>query len=295
MPETNNTNVTTLLQTACEDLRSKPTNQTVTIIFSSTEKNIELAETGLQLQEDFCKLLQSIIDFMSPANSVFVTVATVEKEKTNYCSIKIRNTGINLRMVSAIIRNSRLPVSLYDSAKPYETTFEVSLPLSNTGIEKNNKFKISLWNYKVVVNGITAHFSRLNNPVARLEETKPKEATFLTSINNCILKNINNEMFDANALSNQMAMSRAQLLRRLKAITGNSPGHYIKTLRLQKAKELLETTELTISEVAYNTGFGSPSNFTKVFVEKFGMTPSQFRSSLPDATNEQKNATNKIG
>jgi len=83
-----------------------------------------------------------------------------------------------------------------------------------------------------------------------------------------------------------MAMSRAQLLRRLKSLIGNSPGFYIKTMRLEKAKELLETTDLSVSEAAFKTGFGTPSNFSKVFSEKYGITPSQFRRINPNATNK---------
>ena len=137
-----------------------------------------------------------------------------------------------------------------------------------------------------MLNGIKSHFSKLNNPVARLAEKKPKEAAFLTNINNCILENMGNDQFDANALSATMFMSRAQLLRRLKSLTGNSPGYYIKTMRLEKAKELLETSDVCISEVAFQTGFNSPSNFTKVFIEKYGITPSQFRRPRRNATNE---------
>ncbi len=57
-------------------------------------------------------------------------------------------------------------------------------------------------------------------------------------------------------------------------------------MRLEKAKELLETTDSSISEAAFQTGFNSPSNFTKVFREKYGITPSQFRRPKLSATNE---------
>ena len=144
----------------------------------------------------------------------------------------------------------------------------------------------SAFNYTAVIKGIQTHFAKLNNPVARLSESKPKEAAFLTNINKCILDNMDDERFDANALSSAMAMSRAQLLRRLKALTGNSPGFYIKTMRLEKAKELLETSDLSVSEAAFKTGFGTPSNFSKVFSEKYGITPSQFRRINPNATNK---------
>ena len=211
-----------------------------------------------------------------------------EKKEAKYVSIKIKNTGINLKMVTALIKNSSLPVTL-SSSSTSETTFEVSYPLSSSvipGTVEHEPLNGGLWNYISVVNGIKSHFAKLNNPVARLAETKPKEAAFLTRINQCILENIDNDQFDANALSSAMTMSRAQLLRRMKSITGNSPGYYIKTMRLEKAKELLETSDVSVSEAAFQTGFTSPSNFTKVFSEKYGINPSQFLRTRRNATNE---------
>ena len=86
-------------------------------------------------------------------------------------------------------------------------------------------------------------------------------------------------------------MSRTQLFRKLKPIIRQSASGYIRSLRLQKAKEMLETTEYRISEVAYMTGFETPSNFTKVFVKTFGMKPSAISRYKPTETNGQENAT----
>jgi transcriptional regulator GlxA family with amidase domain len=76
----------------------------------------------------------------------------------------------------------------------------------------------------------------------------------------------------------------------LKLITGKAPAAYIKWLRLQKAKTLLETTDALVSEVAFATGFESVSHFTKVFSHRYGFTPSLLKRKHT-ATNEQKDAT----
>ena len=81
-------------------------------------------------------------------------------------------------------------------------------------------------------------------------------------------------------------MSRTQLFRRLKPLIRQAPAHYIKTMRLQKAKELLETTDLTVSEVAFKTGFRTASHFTKVFLQQYDVLPSLFRRGSKPATNE---------
>ncbi len=288
MPEEEYADIIPLLKNLCLTLQSFANNRNITLCFSATEEKIQFLFTANELLNGFSKLISSIIDYMPDENKLYINADVMIKDNTKYVSIKIQNTGINLKVVSALINNSSLPVTLF-SASANETIFEVCYPLSSSvipGMANHKSLNGKLWNYISVVNGIKSHFSKLNNPVARLEETNPKEAVFLTNVNNCIIKNIGNEQFDANALSIAMAMSRAQLLRRMKSATGNSPAYYIKTMRLEKAKELLETSDVSISEAAYQTGFNSPSNFTKVFIEKYGITPSQFRRPKRNATNE---------
>jgi AraC-like DNA-binding protein len=296
MPETEYADIIPVLKNLCLTLQPFAGNRHITLNFTTAEEKIQILLPLPDLISSFSKLISAIIDYMPDNNTISLTAAVIKKDAAKYVSIKIHNTGINLKMVTALIKHSQLPVSLYSSSA-YETTFEVRYSLSTSvgaDMVKHESVNGALWNYLSVVNGIKSHFAKLNDPVARLAETKPKEAAFLTNINNCIFKNLGNEQFDANALSTAMAMSRAQLLRRLKSLTGNSPGYYIKTLRLEKAKELLEISDLSVSEVSFQTGFNSPSNFTKVFSEKFGMKPSQLLRSKKDATNEQAIATNAI-
>ena len=71
-------------------------------------------------------------------------------------------------------------------------------------------------------------------------------------------------------------MSRMNLYRKLQAITGQSPTDFVKTIRLKKAAQLLLENRYTIVEVAYTVGFNTPSYFTRVFKEQFGITPTQY-------------------
>ena len=91
--------------------------------------------------------------------------------------------------------------------------------------------------------------------------------------------------FDTNRLSEEMHLSRAQLFRRLKPLIRQAPGSYIKTVRLEKAKELLETTDLRVGEVAFKTGFQTQSHFTRVFIQHYGVKPSLFCRYNQNATN----------
>ena len=66
-----------------------------------------------------------------------------------------------------------------------------------------------------------------------------------------------------------------QLYRKVKALTGRSPVELLRTARLQRARQMLLTTDKTISEVAYDVGFSARSYFTKCFRDEFGISPSE--------------------
>lgn len=287
MQEKEYTDINPLLNQLCIVLQPFTAARNINLIFTSDEKTIRIDCAADKILNGFNKLLATIIDYMPDDNTIYINTELIEKDEAQYVSVKVRNTGINLKQVPAITNSCGLPAHLFCySAK--ETVYEICFSLSpDVGVDTTKQAgNGGPFNYINFVKGIKSHFSKLKNPVDRLAEGRPKEAAFLTNINRCILENLEDEKFDANALSDVMAVSRAQLFRRLKSLTGNSPGYYIRTIRLEKAKELLETTDLTVSEAAYKTGFNSPSNFTKVFSEKYGITPSQLRRPGRNATNE---------
>ena len=69
-------------------------------------------------------------------------------------------------------------------------------------------------------------------------------------------------------------MSRVQLHRKLKALTGKSASNYLKYVRLSRARKLIEEDKGNISEIAYSVGFSSPAYFTRCFKEEYGFPPS---------------------
>ena len=280
--------IVSILKYLYATLQPLANSRNIKLIFSPVVREIKVCYPANKIVSGFTKLVSTLIEYMPDDNCIYFTTEIKKEDKSEFMSVKVRNTGINLKQVPAVTNNSNIPAKLYSHADK-ETVYEVCFPLLSSGTVgdvKRETTNVGPFNYINFVKGIKTHFSRLNDHIEMLAETKPKEAAFLISVNDCILKNLEDERFDANALSVAMLMSRAQLLRRLKSITGNSPAYYIKNLRLAKAKELLQTTDESISEVAYKTGFNTPSNFTKVFSEKYGITPSQFRRPKPNATNE---------
>lgn len=104
-----------------------------------------------------------------------------------------------------------------------------------------------------------------------------KEAAFLSKVQRVVEQNISDEHFGISQLHYALRISRTQLHRKLKAVTGKSASHVIRSIRMSKAKELLETTDLNVSEVSYAVGFSNRSYFTQVFTLEFGHPPSYFK------------------
>lgn len=109
------------------------------------------------------------------------------------------------------------------------------------------------------------------------ENVKDKNSLFLNKISCSIERNIENTEFNSYKLAAELSVSESQLYRKLKAITNYSTAVYIRKIRLLKAKEMLEKTGLTVSEIAYKTGFNDPNWFSRIFKKEFGVTPNDTR------------------
>ena len=102
-----------------------------------------------------------------------------------------------------------------------------------------------------------------------------KEDGFIKELKNYILEHMSEPGLSVDHIARYFAMSRMQLHRKLKALINTPIGHYIRSVKMEKALEFLKEKQLNITEIAYETGF-SPSNFSKVFKKVYGKTPSEF-------------------
>ena len=83
--------------------------------------------------------------------------------------------------------------------------------------------------------------------------------------------------FDVHIFASELGVSRAQLYRKIDALSGQSVNEFIRIVRLKKAADLLINSNFQISEIAEKVGFNSFAYFTKSFKEYFGATPSQYK------------------
>ncbi len=103
------------------------------------------------------------------------------------------------------------------------------------------------------------------------------EQKFVSQLNSLIKDNMDNSDFSVENLAENLNISRVQLYRKVKAMMGISVSDYISSIRLEKAKSMLESTTLSISEIAYSTGFSSPNYFSTAFRNSYGTSPGAFR------------------
>jgi|TARA_R100000750_G_scaffold16252_1_gene10687 signal transduction histidine kinase/DNA-binding response OmpR family regulator len=101
---------------------------------------------------------------------------------------------------------------------------------------------------------------------------------FLDLLQKVLDKNITDSNFTIEDFGKEMGVSRMQLHRKLKALTGQSASEFLKTQRLKLALKLLKEKKISIAEVGYTVGFNDPSYFTKCFKQEFGRSPSEYFS-----------------
>ena len=100
---------------------------------------------------------------------------------------------------------------------------------------------------------------------------------FITRFKEVVEARLTDSNTSVEDLAEDMNLSRVQLYRKVKAVTGSSPVELLRTARLSCAYQLLLTTDKSVSEVAYAVGFTAPSYFTKCFKEEYGMVPGDVR------------------
>ncbi len=118
-------------------------------------------------------------------------------------------------------------------------------------------------------------FNKFYNGITKNAKAKTTtlDNEFIQKALSYINENISETELSVEVLASEVFLSRSQLYRKIKTLTGVSVNEFIRNVRLEKAKELIEFGNDNINEISYKVGFSSPSYFTKCFKEKFGYLP----------------------
>ena len=137
----------------------------------------------------------------------------------------------------------------------------------------------------VVIRNLLANRKRLQSFISNMTtplqpeiseelDINPRDKDFLNKLYQLTDRFLNNEDFNIASIASELDISRSSFYSKIKALTGQSPQQFLGTYRLNKAMELLQTRQYTVSEVCYKVGFGSVSGFSRSFKKQFGIAPS---------------------
>jgi AraC-like DNA-binding protein len=284
------TNIVPLIKSLADAIQPFAEGNFVRLHFESFQAQIELSYHPESIIPDLTHLICRIITLTPQEYEVKVEIFPVDIAKDKFIRIGVLNSGVDLspikkNIITGVNRNISV-TSLENSGTRFE--FEIPLDVTEKTAEEiqlsapaNSKpYAISPF-YKKLKKHLTTHFTSIDNFEKVADARSRRDGVFMKKINAVILAHLDKEGFDTASLAKALALSRTQLFRRLKPLIGFAPGRYIKYVRLQKAKEFLEKEDLTVSEVAFRTGFVNLSHFTRAFREQFGFNPSELRHNRP--------------
>ncbi len=154
--------------------------------------------------------------------------------------------------------------------------FQPDLLLARIGnLLRNRHLLKDLW-------GTSSNAPKKEDKTATTENTLlssegTRENAFISRFKKVVEERMTDSELSVETIGSELGLSRVQLYRKVKALTGSSPVDLLRKARLNKAQQLLQTTDLSVSEIAYQVGFTSPSYFTKCYKDEYGKVPGESR------------------
>lgn len=176
------------------------------------------------------------------------------------------------------LNTSHIPVILLTAKNSMDSKIEGFEKGADAYIEKPFNSQLLLTRIKNLIEHrqlLKKKFTLLDSMTSDITPTSVDEK-FLQQVIALIEKNITDSDFSVQSLVEGMNVGQDQLYRKIKALTGLSINHFIRSIRLKKAAQLLKAKKFNVSEVVFQVGFNNPSYFTKCFKSEYGMLPSEF-------------------
>ncbi len=140
------------------------------------------------------------------------------------------------------------------------------------------ELKTRISNMLVMREKLKEKYSGLHPATGNGKSILSVDDTFILRVLKLINDNISNFDLDVGFLQDKMGMSRVHLTRKLKVLTGTSPGMIIRNVRMETAADLIAQNYGNITEVANRVGISNPSHFTKAFTKRFGVSPRDYKT-----------------
>ena len=267
-----------------------------------TDKNRIAKKPTLLIVEDNDEIRELLGDFLS---DTFEIQFAEDGEK----GLKLANEIIPNVIVCDIMMPGIDGLTLCNKLKNNINTSHIPIILLTAKITTDDQIKglkcgaddyiLKPFNPSVLKLKLTNVIKSLNKIYDKIEKDKtfiPSDITnnsldeeFIKKAIECVNKNMQNSEFDLIRFSRELGMSERNLQLKFKSLINQSPIEFIRTIRLNKAAELLKERKLNISQITYEIGFNTTSYFTKCFKNQFGMTPTEYVKKQKRNYNEKKN------
>ena len=186
--------------------------------------------------------------------------------------------GIELcKMIKNDLRTSHIPIMMI-TAKGMEVDKIKGIDSgADVYLQKPFNMNVLKSHLKQLISTRKILFKKYLSGIDFSENTTSLDQEFILNVLNYINKNISDNNLNVENLADELLLSRSKLYRKIKALTGLTANEFIRNVRLEKSKEILENSEFSISEICYKVGFSSPSYFTKCFKLQYGVLPKEIR------------------
>lgn len=186
----------------------------------------------------------------------------------------MRTSHIPVIMLTACSLDEQRVQGLEQGAEAYiAKPFSTSVLIAQIDTLLKNRIIVNSFHSLAQKTVDTAHDAK--SQTTPIEKLSKYDKEFLEKLHKLVEGNYTDELFNVETLSEKICLSRAQLYRKCKSLTGMSPVELIRNIRLEHGKELLDTTNFTITEVAKQTGFTDPAYFSRCYKNYYGVAPSK--------------------
>jgi ligand-binding sensor domain-containing protein/signal transduction histidine kinase/DNA-binding response OmpR family regulator len=253
------------------------------------EINTGTIKKHILLVDDNPEIIELIKDSLSSYYQISVAADGAEgivKAKEEYPDLIISDimmpgmNGIDFcRLIKEDLETSHIPFLLLTAKDNIDSKIEGVGSGADYYFSKPVNFKLLC----LTIKNIFEQREKLKNHYAKGHQIEVRELAhsardkeFIDKLLGHINANMTDTYLDADFLSAEMCMSKTKLYNKIKSITGQSIGEFIRTIRLQKAKEIMIHEDIFITDVMYRVGIQTQSYFTRAFKKEFGTPPAQF-------------------
>ncbi|WP_342085445.1 hybrid sensor histidine kinase/response regulator transcription factor [Dyadobacter sp. OTU695] len=184
------------------------------------------------------------------------------------------------RTIKTDLRISHIPVVLLTARAEDEQRLQGYQTGADAYVTK--PFRLDI--LRVRITNLISQRERLQKQFQQHVEIRPSEVAvrsmdeqFVNNAVKVVEENMANAEYTVEQLSEAMSMSRVYLYKKILSLTGKTPIEFIRIIRIRRAANLLEKSQLTVSEIAYQVGFNNPKYFTKLFKEEYQVLPTAYR------------------